>query len=292
MNKVLLSLLVGLLAPIVFYIGVEPFWVHERASIMGVVAGSLAVALYLAFYQFWLVPKESHGFAAKWPTLTAITAPLFFIVAWKYARVAFSEGPVGPVFGDAGMDRLLVPLLIAGCVGSCAGAVLAGRVVRPVASLKFCRRSLLIGAALLVAVVLVVAGGVIPPVKADLSPHATSQSAATGLWVMAILNLLAATPLVFIAIWPTGRSSRPLLGTLALLAFLLACVFTGPAFGFWGHGPAMQTASILLFFCAAAEFLAAVLVSTAAFLLGEPPAHQRRLAAGLRRVTAAATAGK
>ena len=94
-----------------------------------------------------------------------------------------------------------------------------------------------------------------------------------GLGVMAILNLLVATPLVFIAIWPTDRSSRSLLGTLALLAFLLASVFTGPAFGFLGHGPVMRTASILLFFCAAAEFLAAVLVSTAAFLLGEPPAH-------------------
>ncbi len=69
MAKVGLSLLIGLLAPIVFFIGAEPFVVHERASIMGMVAGSLAVALYLAFYQFWVAPKGSRGFAAKWPTL-------------------------------------------------------------------------------------------------------------------------------------------------------------------------------------------------------------------------------
>ena len=272
MNKVLLSLLVGVLAPMVFYIGAEPFVVHERASIMGAVTGSLAVALFLAFYQFWLVPKEGRRFAAKWPTLVAMTGPLFFIVVWKFVMVTFRAGPVGSVLGK-GMDQLLVPMLIAGCVGSCVGAVLAGRVARPAGSRKFCRRSLLIGAALLFVVVLAVAGGVIPPVKAALSPHATPQSAATGLWVMVALSLLTATVLVFIAIGPMGRRSRSLLGTLALLAFLLASVFTGPAFGFLEHGPAMRTASILLFFCAAAEFLAAVLISTTAFLLGEPPAH-------------------
>ena len=272
MQNVLLSLLIGFLAPFVFFMGAEPFGVHGRISIMGIVAGFLAVALCLAFYQFWFAPKRSRGFWAKWPTLVAMTAPLFVMVALKLAKLAFHEGPGGPVFTRE-IDRLLVPLLIAGCFGSCAGAVLAGRVTLPAVSLKFCRRSLMTSAALLAAVALVIAAGVIPPFKAGIFPHATPRSAVPVFWWIAALNLLAATLLVVIAIRATNRDSIPFLGLLASLAFLLMCLLTGPAFTYLKlyleHGPAIQTAWILLYLCVVAEFLAGVLASATAFLLPE-----------------------
>ena len=257
MSRVLLSIFLGLLAPFVFIIGASAFEVVGQNSLKEIVAGSLAVALYLAFCQFCVAPRGSRGFGAKWPTLVAMTAPLLVAVA----LITLVERP----------NVLLVqglPLLISGCFGIFAGAVVAGRVTLPAVSPKFCRRSLLTCAALLVAVALVVAAGVVPPVKADTSPHATPQRAVPVFWGIVVLNLLVATSLVFIAIRATDRSglSPIVLGSLAFLAFASACFLAAPAFGYRAHGPAMQTACILLFLCSAAEFLAAVLVSTTALL--------------------------
>jgi len=135
-------------------------------------------------------------------------------------------------------------------------------------SLKFCRRILLTSAGLFVAVALVVAAGVIPPVKADIFPSATPQRAVAAFWGNIAFDLLAATLLVFIALRATGRSrlSTTVLGLLASLALLLAFALTDAAFAFQTHGPAMQTVPILLFLCSAADLLTAALVTTAAFL--------------------------
>jgi len=267
MKKVSFSLVLGLLAPAMFIIGAEPFEVRGRTSIKEIVAGSLAVALYLAFCQFCVAPKGSRGLGAKWPTLVAMTAPLIVM----FVFMALREKP------HTVLEQGL-PMLISGCCGIFAGAVLAGRVTPPAVSFKFCRRSLLTCAALLVAVALVVAAGVVPPVKADTFLLATPQRAVPVFWWIVALDLLAATLLVFIAIRATDRRglSTTVLGLLAFLAFLLACGLTGPAFGYREHGPAMQTACILLFFCSAAEFLAAMLLSTTAFLF--PELSERRTA--------------
>ena len=135
-------------------------------------------------------------------------------------------------------------------------------------SLKFCRRILLTSAGLFVAVALVVAAGVIPPVKADIFPSATPQRAVAAFWGNIAFDLLAATALVFIAIRATGRSrlSTTVLGFLAPLALLLAFALTEAAFAFQTQGPAMQTVPILLFLCSAADLLTAALVTTAVFL--------------------------
>jgi hypothetical protein len=119
---------------------------------------------------------------------------------------------------------------------------------------------------------------VVPLAKADTFPYATPQRAVPVFWLIAALNLLAATLLGFTAIRATDRSrlSTSVFGILAFLVFLLACGLTGPAYGYREHGPAMQTTSILLIFCSAAEFLAAVLLSTTAFLL--PELSERRTA--------------
>ena len=137
-----------------------------------------------------------------------------------------------------------------------------------IVSLKFCRRILLAGAALLVVGALVIAAGVIPPVKADIFPSATPQRAVAAFWGNVAFNLLAATVLVFIALRAAGRSrlSTTVLGLLAALALLFAFALTDAALALQTHGAAMQTVPIRLFLCSAADFLAAALVIAALFL--------------------------
>lgn len=137
------------------------------------------------------------------------------------------------------------------------------------ARLRFCRRSLLTCAALLVAAALVMVAGVIPPVKADTFPGSTPEAAVPAFWVNVAISLLTATVLGFIATRTNGRSCL-LTAVLILLAFLilfLAVALTDAAFAYNSHGPAMHTATILLCVCIAADLLAAVLVILTAFIL-------------------------
>ncbi len=138
-----------------------------------------------------------------------------------------------------------------------------------IVSLRFCRSFLLICAALLVAVALVLAAGVIPPVKAATFPGATPESAVPAFWVNVVLSLLTATVLGFIAIRTKGRSRISTTGLvlLAFLVLLLAFALVDAAFAYNSEGPTMQTAAILLFICSAADLLAAVLVITTVFVL-------------------------
>ncbi len=135
-------------------------------------------------------------------------------------------------------------------------------------SVKFCRNSLLIGAALLVIVALVEVVGVIPPVKADTSLFATPESAATGFWVNVVISIIVSASLIVIAIRTKVRSrlSTVLLGILAFVTLLLALALTDARDAFMGHGPPMQLVPILLFICIGADLIAAILVITTAFL--------------------------
>ncbi len=131
------------------------------------------------------------------------------------------------------------------------------------------QRLALTSAALLVVVGLVVAAGVIPPVKADPSPGAMPQKAVPAFWVNAGLNFLTAAALGLLAIRTRQRSPRTtiVLGVLAVVVILLAIALFDAASAFGGHGPAMRTATILLVFCSAIEALAAVLIIAAAIRL-------------------------
>jgi len=88
-------------------------------------------------------------------------------------------------------------------------------------------------------------------------------------WAVAILNILTATSVAFIAV-RAGRGRRPspvVLGFLAFLAFVPACGLAIPAFTFLGHGPVLLAVSILLFLCSAANFVVAALAGTTALRL-------------------------
>lgn len=259
-----LSFVLGLLTPFVAILAAEPFEVHGQNSFRENLAGFLAVVLYCAFCQFWVAAKGSGGLGAKWPTLVAMNASLVMIVLMWFTDT---------------IGRFLIvggPLLVTGCLGSLAGAAIAdkrapqphheGEETDARDRLMFCRRSLLAGAAVLTGAALVLAFGVMPLVKADLSPMATPHQAVAGLWVTVAFSLFAAAVLAFVALRAAGRDriSTGILGVPAFLAFLLTFALFAPAAGFLGHGPAMRTASILLFLCAAVDLFTVVLVTATA----------------------------
>jgi len=136
-------------------------------------------------------------------------------------------------------------------------------------SLVVCRRELLSAAILLLAVAIVIAAGVIPPVESDPSPSATQDAAVPALSVNVVFNVLAAMVLGFIAGRTTGRSRRLsfVLGSLSVLILLFAFALSDAAIALRSHGPTMQSARTLLFYCVVADLLAVLLIIMATVLL-------------------------
>lgn len=116
MNKILLSVVLGLPAPFVFVLGAEPFEVRGKSSITEIVAGCLATTVYLAICQFWVASKGREDVGVKRSSLGAMIAPLLLSVVY----IAVKEKTV--TFLAQG-----VPLLVSGFVGSLAGATIAER---------------------------------------------------------------------------------------------------------------------------------------------------------------------
>jgi len=257
-GRLLLSIVLGLFAPVVAFMGGELVEVPGQNPIRERVVGGLAVALYLAVCQFLVTPRGSRKLGANWPTMVALGAPLLAL-----SFVADAKDLWERVY-------LYGPIVISGWLGILAGAVVAARVTLPVVSLAFCRRWLLTCVALLVGAALVVVAGVIPLTnKAGTFPDGTPGSSVSVFWAIAVLNILIAASLAFIAV-RVGRGRRPspvVLGLLAFLAFVPACGLAVPAFAFLGHGPVMLTVSILLFLGSAAEFVVTALVGTTALRL-------------------------
>jgi len=135
-------------------------------------------------------------------------------------------------------------------------------------SLLVYRRMLFIYAAIVLAVALVLALGVIGPVKVEVSLGATPERAVQAFWANFGLNLLSAVAFILIAIRSKGRSwiSTSVHIIVGLIVLFLGIALADAASAYKSHGPSMQTASILLFLCAAADFLTGALVVTTAFL--------------------------
>lgn len=116
MKRVILSVVFALPAPFVFILGAELFEVRGKNSITETLVGCIALALYLGYCQFWVAPKGSREFGAKWPTLGAMTATLLLMLVY----MAFKE-KMGTVLAQG------IPMLVSGCLGSLVGAVVAGQ---------------------------------------------------------------------------------------------------------------------------------------------------------------------
>jgi hypothetical protein len=130
------------------------------------------------------------------------------------------------------------------------------------------RRLLFVYVAVIVVVALVIALGVIGPVKEDVYRNATPEIAVKAFWFNIGFNLFMAAVLVLIAIPAKGRSGISTAAHIVVgfIVTILGLILIDAASAYRVHGPAMQTASILLFICAAADILVGVLVFITAFL--------------------------
>ncbi len=189
MGRILLSIVLGLFAPVVAFMAAAIVEVPGQNPIQERVAGSLAVAIYLAICQFLVTPRESRKPGANWPSMVALGAPLlvlsFIAEAKDLWERAFMYGPI----------------VISGWLGILAGVLVAARVTLSAVSLTFCRRSMWACAALLGAAALVIAAGVIPLTnKAGTFPDGTPGSSVPVFWAIVILDILVSASLAFIAV--------------------------------------------------------------------------------------------
>ena len=259
-RMVLVSLFLGFTAlPVSFVAGAA--LEHSKGEL---IAPCVAAALYLAFCQFWVAPRGSRGFWAKLPTLVASVTPLLVgLVPWT--PLAFG-----------------IPVLTSGCLGSVVGAMIAQRVTAtplggtPTADSsnrgRSCRRNLLAGFILLVAVALLIPIGVIPSVLAD-TAHGFNAKPTGGVLVITVLFDLMAVAILASALWrPRERdpSSKGTLGTTAFLALWLGLTYgaLGIAFLFFGlGGPGLRIASIVLILCAVCGLITAALMTVTSVIV-------------------------
>jgi hypothetical protein len=137
----------------------------------------------------------------------------------------------------------------------------------------FCKRMLLVCAALLVSAALLVMLFVIPAVRSDSFPGAATGAAVPAFWVAIVLYLLSAVTCVVIAIASKERSrtSTSILVALGLVDLVLGITLATGAAAYRSHGPSMLNASTLLYVCTAMVSLAGVLVVAVAFLRPKGP---------------------
>ena len=116
MNRILALVGLGILSPLVFFLGAAPFEVPGQNPIMERVGGSLAVAIYCAVCQFWLARRSAKPATSSWARLSAMVVPI--VATCLLAEVAE---------GGQSWRYSWGPLLVAGCVGSVAAVFLGSR---------------------------------------------------------------------------------------------------------------------------------------------------------------------
>ena len=130
------------------------------------------------------------------------------------------------------------------------------------------RRLLFIYAATLTSVALALTIGVIDPVEVEASIGATRAIAVTAFWVITGLNLLLAAILFIVAVRLKTQTwdVTPVHAIGGIIVILLGVMLADAASDYQSHGASMQTASLILAFCASADFLTGVMMVITAFL--------------------------
>ena len=261
MAMTVLSAILGLFSPLVFVLGWAPFQVRGTTSLKEVLAGCVALALYLALCQF-LVARSAR-FAgdtrAVWSSnFVAMIAPL----AVAFLAIVVLEKP-GVVLAQG------VPMLLAGCTGCLAGALAArwapgtpgayGENVRAA-----CRIALRVNGGLTILVAAALFFVIAPIVAKDTSPEAKP---AHGLMVIAVFHLLLAG----FSLWRTRSAVMPIASGVFGLVFGLFLLFLASVFAH--PGPSVQPAVIALYACAASDLLTGCSATAVAIVgRGEPAA--------------------
>ncbi|MGA9624546.1 MAG: hypothetical protein WBQ65_08760 [Bryobacteraceae bacterium] len=259
MGRIVLSVVLGLLSPFVFIMGAEPFEVSGKNSIQEVLAGCIAVALYLAVCQFLVARNSGNRFRADWPILAAMMAPVlamfFFIAAVEKGDVMLEQG---------------VPMLLAGCIGCLAGSVAGHRGTSPARARSSpdgraaWRVILRAGAGLFLVVAATLVVVVIPAVARDTSPHATPGPAAKAFIVSVVLHGFLAA----LILWRSRGDNLPVMP--GVFGLLLGLLLLAPAAGFAHHGPAMHPAVIALWASTGIDFVVGACSLVAAAMVRKP----------------------
>ena len=263
MAMTVLSAILGLFSPLVFVLGWAPFQVRGTTSLKEVLAGCVAMALYLALCQF-LVARSAR-FAgdtrAVWSSsFVAMIAPVaiwFLVVSGQGRGLVLEQG---------------VPMLLAGCTGCLAGALAArwapgtpgayGENVRAA-----CRIALRVNGGLTILVAVALFFVIVPIVAKDASPEATPGPAAHGLMVIAVFHLLLAG----FSLWRARSAVMPIASGVFGLVFGLFLLFLASVFAH--PGPSVQPAVIALYACAASDLLTGCSATAVAIVgRGEPAA--------------------
>ena len=135
-------------------------------------------------------------------------------------------------------------------------------------SLEKCRWMLVACVVLIVAVALVVALGVIPPVRGATVPDISPEDAVLAFRMAAVLHLLVALAILLIATLSKGRSKPSTFGlvTAGIVVLFLGFALSDAALAFGEAGTSMRTVTLLLLVCVAADALGGALTVATAFL--------------------------
>ena len=225
--------------------GAEPFEVRGENSVQEVLAGGVAVALYLAVCQFMATRNSSSGFRADWPILAAMVAPLLAVC------LIMGSSDVG------------VPMLLAGSIGCLAGSVAGHMGTRTAPNRKAAWQVVLrVGAGLFLVVAAILVVVVIPAVAKDTSPHATPGPAVKAFIVSVVLHgFLGAFML-----WRTRGGKLP--AVAGVFGLLLGLPLLGAASAF-AH---MHPAAIAIWACTGIDFLVGAASLAAVAMVREPEA--------------------
>ncbi len=260
MERILLSIVLGLFAPVAAFMGAAAFEVPGQNPIRERVAGGIAVAIYLAACEFLVAPRGSRRAGVRWPTVLALGAPLLAALLVADAT-DFSE-----------RIRLYGPVFIAGWLGIAAGAALATRIALSPLDLACVRRTIRSCAVALGAVAIVVVAALYPLTRmAGTFPDGAPGATASVFLVIAGVSALVALDLAVVAA-RAGRGRRPSLVALGFLAFsalVPACFLVIPAIWLVGHGPVLRVVSIVSPICALTQFAVMAVLGTTAVRLPE-----------------------
>ena len=116
MIRMSLSVVVGLLSPFVFILGASPFEVRGENSLREIIAGAVAVLVYCAICEFWIVGRMARPPRARW--LLPATTVLSLCAASVLLVVESGRGA---------WTLSALPILISGCFGVGAAVLIRSR---------------------------------------------------------------------------------------------------------------------------------------------------------------------
>ncbi len=234
MSRTLLSGIIGFFSFFAFFLGSAAFEVPGENSIRKVVAGCIALILYMVLGQFLLPRDPDADTTEDWRVRACMAAPLVPIVLLILVTERISA-----LLGQA------VPMLAAGCIGVFLGGILARSLTRfsPLDAARASGMSRLLGNTgaafyISVSVILFV-----------LAAPALEGPARGGTMAVAVLHVVLAAAVL----WRIRKGKTPIFA--AMFGFLMALLLAGIGASYMAHGPAMRLASIAHFVCAAMDMV-------------------------------------